>query len=62
MGESRESTNVSINGCGPWFKAPSKDEREGDDMDLRCITRLRLRCLVLGELVQMGDKKMIFPF
>jgi len=33
VGERRESTNVSINGCGPWFKAPSKDEREGDDMD-----------------------------
>ena len=47
VGERRESTNVSINGCGPWFKAPSKDEREGDDMDLRCITRLSWEgCLV----------------
>ena len=63
VGERRESTNVSINGCGPWFKAPSKEEREGDDMDLRGITRLSWeRCLVLGELVEMGDKKMIFPF
>ena len=54
---------MSINGCGPWFKAPSKEEREGDDMDLRGITRLSWeRCLVLGELVEMGDKKMIFPF
>ena len=62
VGERRESTNVSINGSGPWFKAPSKDEREGDDMDLRCSTRLSWEgCPVHGELAQMGDKKMIFP-
>ena len=33
MGESLERTKVSMRGCG-WFKAPSKEEREGDDMDL----------------------------
>ena len=33
VGVSRESTNVSMRGCG-WLKAPSNDEREGDDMDL----------------------------
>ena len=33
VGESRERTKVSMRGCG-WFKAPSKEDREGDDMDL----------------------------
>lgn len=33
MGERRERTKVSMRGCG-GFKAPSNDEREGDDMDL----------------------------
>ena len=61
MGESLERTKVSMRGCG-WFKAPSKEEREGDDMDLRCSTRLSWEgCPVHGELAQMGDKKMIFP-
>lgn len=32
MGERRERTKVSMRGCG-GFKAPSNDEREGDDMD-----------------------------
>ena len=33
VGERRERTKVSMRGCG-GFKAPSNDEREGDDMDL----------------------------
>ena len=33
VGVSRERTKVSMRGWG-WLKAPSKDEREGDDMDL----------------------------
>ena len=33
VGVSRERTKVSMRGWG-WLKAPSSDEREGDDMDL----------------------------
>lgn len=32
VGVSRERTKVSMRGWG-WLKAPSNDEREGDDMD-----------------------------